>query len=124
MPKITAKFIESGITFPTAGQLIIRDDELKGFGLRVTKGRVAYIAECRINGRFKRFTIGQYREMTADEARKKARQIIMGTIQLKAMAPKQSAVTLNCVFQKFLTVRTGLWQKFECQLVMMAFFKQ
>ncbi|HEY9684032.1 MAG TPA: integrase family protein [Oculatellaceae cyanobacterium] len=105
MPKITAKFIESGITFPTTGQLIIRDDELKGFGLRVTKGRVAFVAERRVNGRFKRITIGHYKAMTADEARRQARQILMGTTKLKAVLPKQSAITLNHVFQKFMAVR-------------------
>ncbi|HEY9684996.1 MAG TPA: hypothetical protein V6C86_25690 [Oculatellaceae cyanobacterium] len=60
MPKITAKFIEGKVTFPAAGQLIIRDDELKGSGLRVTKGCITFVAECTENGKRRRITLGRY----------------------------------------------------------------
>ena len=105
MPKITAKFIESGLTFPATGQLIVRDDELKGFGLRVTKGRISFVVECRTSGKFRRITLGQFGTMTPDEARKKARQLLSGAVEIKAAAPKLQAVTLNDVFQKFMAVR-------------------
>jgi Arm DNA-binding domain len=105
MPKITAKFIESGVTFPTTGQLIIRDDELKGFGLRVTKGRITFVAECWAHGKRRRVTLGRYGSMTPDEARKEARKLLSGQIVIKKQPFKTSTIKLNDVFQKFLVVR-------------------
>jgi integrase len=105
MPKITAKFIEGGITFPASGQLFIRDDELKGFGLRVTKRRISFVVECRVGGKFRRITLGQFGKITPDEARKKARQLLSGAVAIKATVPKIDVVTLNDVFQKVLVVR-------------------
>ena len=108
MPKITVKFIESRVTFPTTGQLIIRDDELKGFGWRVTKGRVTFIAECSANGTRRRIAIGRYGSMTPDEARKEARRLLSGTMPVKTTTFKTPAIKLNEVFleiSKFLAVR-------------------
>ena len=105
MPKITAKFIETGVTFPASGQLFIRDDKLKGFGLRVTKGRISFVVECRAGGKFRRITLGQFGKITPDEARKKARQLLSGAVAIKATVTKIDVVTLNDVFQKFLVVR-------------------
>jgi hypothetical protein len=93
MPKITAKFIETGVTFPAKGQSFIRDDELKGFGLRVTKGRVSFVVESRTSGKFRRITLGQYGTMTPDEARKKARQLLSGPVAIEATTAKLQAVT-------------------------------
>jgi integrase len=105
MPKITAKFIETGVTVPAKGQSFIRDDELKGFGLRVTKGRVSFVVESRTSGKFRRITLGQYGTMTPDEARKKARQLLSGSVAIEASTAKLQAVTLNVVFEKFMAVR-------------------
>jgi hypothetical protein len=69
MSKISAKFIETELRSPATGQLIIRDDELKGFGIRVTKNRVSFIAECRVNGQVRRVTLGKYGKMTPEHAR-------------------------------------------------------
>jgi len=105
MPKITARFIETGITFPATGQLIIRDDELKGFGLRITKGRITFIAECWAQGKRRRVTLGRYGTMTPEDARKEARKLLSGQIAIKNQPCKTSTVNLNDVFQKFLVVR-------------------
>jgi hypothetical protein len=69
MPRITAKFIHSEVSFSDASQRIIRDEELKGFGLRVSKGCVAFIVECKVGDRVRRVTLGKYGVMTPDEAR-------------------------------------------------------
>ena len=45
MPKITSKFIESEVSFSNNCQHFIRDDELTGFGLRVSKGCVSFIVD-------------------------------------------------------------------------------
>ena len=47
MPKLTKSFVKS-ISFPERGQIIIRDDQLPGFGLRVTPGSKTYIVEARV----------------------------------------------------------------------------
>jgi hypothetical protein len=74
MPKITAKFIDKEVMVPEHGQVILRDTALRGFGLRVTKGSMSYIAECRVNGRPRRVTIGRCDLLTPEEARKEARK--------------------------------------------------
>ncbi len=38
MPRISQKFIDRKVRLPDHGQVIYRDDELIGFGLRVTRG--------------------------------------------------------------------------------------
>ena len=49
MPRISQKFIDRKVRRPDHGQVIYRDDELIGFGLRVTRGSMSYIVECRVN---------------------------------------------------------------------------
>ena len=50
---------------------------MKGFALRVTpKGVKSFIVETRINGKVKRVTLGKYGNLTAEEARKMAKDFI------------------------------------------------
>ena len=58
--------------FPSAGQVFVRDEELPGFALRITKGCKSFILEKRIRGRMRRLTIGPYGPLTVDQARKVA----------------------------------------------------
>jgi Arm domain-containing DNA-binding protein len=70
--RITNSFVERA-ELPAQGQLIYRDQALKGFGLRVTSGGVkVFILEKRINRRVRRIKIGRYPELTAEQARKQA----------------------------------------------------
>ena len=57
MRRLTKQVIDE-TPFPSAGQVFVRDAELPGFALRVTKGRKSFILEKRIRGRMRRFTIG------------------------------------------------------------------
>ncbi|MES3004291.1 MAG: Arm DNA-binding domain-containing protein [Pseudomonadota bacterium] len=53
-----------------SGQTFYRDDELRGFGLRVTaSGSRSYIAQGRVGVRTRRVTIGTHGRWTCDEAR-------------------------------------------------------
>lgn len=53
------------------------DDALKGFGVRVRKsGRKTYFVMGRFEGRQRRITIGTHGPVTADQARKQAREIL------------------------------------------------
>jgi len=76
MPKITDDFT-SDTREPLKGQVIYRDDELIGFGLRVTASCKAYIAECRVNGTTRRVTLGREGAISADEARQQAEKLIL-----------------------------------------------
>ncbi|HZH48705.1 MAG TPA: site-specific integrase [Nitrospira sp.] len=71
MPRLTKQVIDE-TPFPSAGQVFVRDTELPGFALRVTKGRKSFVLDKRIRGRMRRLTIGPYGPLTVDQARKVA----------------------------------------------------
>ncbi|HEY3197704.1 MAG TPA: site-specific integrase [Nitrospirales bacterium] len=55
-----------------AGQRFVRDSELPGFALRITKASKSFIFEKRIHGRMRRMTLGRFGNLTAEEARVQA----------------------------------------------------
>ena len=71
MRRLTKQVVDE-TPFPSAGQVFVRDVELPGFALRVTKGQKSFILEKRIRGRMRRLTIGPYGPLTVDQARKLA----------------------------------------------------
>ena len=71
MRRLTKQIIDE-TPFPSGGQVFVRDAELPGFALRVTKGRKTFILEKRIRGRMRRLTIGPYGPLTIDQGRKLA----------------------------------------------------
>ncbi|MFW2572120.1 tyrosine-type recombinase/integrase [Legionella sp. 29fVS95] len=90
------------------------DDNLKGFGIRITSGGTkAFFVEKLINKKLCRITLGRYPELTAEMARNKALemlgQIAMG---IDPVAEKRAAqmrqVTLNDVFADYLKTRKSL----------------
>lgn len=111
MPKLTLKFIESKIQPPERGQIIYRDDLLRGFALRVTPGSMSYVVECRVNGISRRITIGPHGPLTPELARKEAQKLLalMTTGRdpvLEAEKERLATVTLAEVLDKYLTMRT------------------
>lgn len=65
------------ITPPENGYVLHWDDDLHGFGLRVTKaGAKAYIAQAKIQGKARRVTIGRHGVITTAQARKRAHEIL------------------------------------------------
>jgi hypothetical protein len=99
MPKLTMNFVETKIQAPEHGQIIIRDDDLAGFGLRVTKGSMSHIAECRVAGKVRRVTIGKHGQpWTPDSARKQA-LVILGSmaagIDPVAQKVKQKTISIT-----------------------------
>ena len=93
------------------GYALYWDDELRGFGIRVTPtGKVSFIAQTRVNGKNQRITIGRYGNLAADEARKKAR-IKLGEMAsgIDQVAEKRRAealsVTLGEVVEDYLANR-------------------
>jgi integrase len=93
---------------------LYRDDQLPGFGLRVTNsGSKAYFAEKRISGTNKRITIGKHGQLTPEQARKQA-QIILGEIALgnDPVADKRDknvkGVTLADVYRDYKIAKPNL----------------
>ncbi len=98
-------------------QAFYRDDQLKGFAVRVTaSGIKSFIVEKLISHKVRRITLGRYGELTVEQARKEA-QKLLGKIAcgVDPIAEKQSAkasiVTLAEVFQDYLNARKSLKPK-------------
>ncbi|MFW5453761.1 tyrosine-type recombinase/integrase [Thioalkalivibrio sulfidiphilus] len=71
--KLNATTIKS-ILPPETGYSLIWDDDLQGFGLRVTaKGGKSYIVQAKIHGKTVRHTLGKHGVLTAEEYRKRAK---------------------------------------------------
>jgi integrase len=75
MPKLTKRAIDR-IRAPASGQIFLRDDELRGFAVRITRGAKSFILEKEINGRIRRMTLGRYGVLTVEQARKLAQEKI------------------------------------------------
>lgn len=110
MPRISQKFIDRKVRSPMTGQVIFRDDELIGFGLRVTRGSMSYIVECRVNGVNKRITIGPHGRFDPDTAREEARRLLatmsLGRDPKEENAKKKRAfITLAEVLDAYLACR-------------------
>jgi hypothetical protein len=111
MSKLTKQFIELEVSAPAQGQKFYRDDDIPGFGIRVTKKSKAYILERRVNGANRRITLGKCSEMNLESAREQA-CIMLGEIA-KGNDPKTGKristlhdITLREVLQKFLEVKS------------------
>ncbi len=75
MPKLTKRAIDTTPP-PVRGQVFLRDEELRGFGIRITSGARSFILEKEINGRVRRMTLGRYGVLTVEQARKLAQEKI------------------------------------------------
>lgn len=104
MPRLTKKFIENDIQPPERGQVIYRDDLLRGFGLRVTAGSMSFIVECRINSKVRRMTICRYNQMTLNQARQEARKLLENaTIGSGPGRPRSVVPTLSQVLDGYVS---------------------
>jgi integrase len=73
--RITQKII-SKLNPPAEGNRIHYDNEIPGFGVRITSAAViSFVLNYRIHGRERRYTIGRYPELTAMAARERALQL-------------------------------------------------
>jgi hypothetical protein len=73
--KLTKTLVDK-LACPKQGQAFYRDSQLKGFAVRVTPGAKSFIVETRINGKVRRITLGQYGELTAEQARLEAKKLL------------------------------------------------
>ncbi len=76
MPRLTKRLIDQ--TISKEEEYFVWDDEVAGFGLRVfATGRKSYVIQYRQGGRTRRMTIAKQGVMTPDEARKRARELLV-----------------------------------------------
>jgi integrase len=74
--KLIKTRVESAMV-PSSGQVFYWDDELRGFGLRVSaSGMRSYVAQGRVGTRTRRVTIGTHGRWTCEEARRQARELL------------------------------------------------
>ena len=102
--RITKALIETE-SCPERGQRIIRDLDLKGFGVRLTPHCKSYIVEGRVNGTQRRCTLGRLNELPLEQARKEAQKILADWklgIDLVKLPP---VPTLQEVMDRFLQER-------------------
>lgn len=115
--KITKSVVDKILPSKDRDQAFYRDDQLKGFAVRVTASGVkSFVVEKMIGGKVKRMTLGRYGELTVEQARKEA-QKLLGKIATgidpiaEKQAKKASAVTLSEVFNDYLKARKELKPK-------------
>lgn len=75
MPKLTKRFVD--LAMPMEKDIFHWDDDLKGYGLRIKpSGAKSYVVQYRVGRRSSRMTLGRHGVLTADEARKLAKQTL------------------------------------------------
>ena len=98
MPKLTKRLVDSA-QHPPSGQIFLRDDELRGFAVRITPGSKSFIVEREIHGRVRRMTIGRYGVQTVEQARDQARvkmgEIAAGKDPVEELRQRRKSVTFG-----------------------------
>lgn len=110
--KLTKRTIDA-IASPLTGQVLYRDADLSGFGLRVgTKSRV-FFAEAQVNRRCVRVTIGKYGPIAPERARKLAMKLLSEMAEghdpnADRKAKRAMTMTLREAFEAFFLGRPEL----------------
>lgn len=114
--KLTKAFVDKAKPPLNKDQIFYRDDELKGFALRITAGGVkSFVVETLINNKVRRMTLGKYGRLTTEQARKEAKGLL-GSIArgINPIAEKQAqkikGTTLKQAFEDYLKARKSLKQ--------------
>lgn len=112
--KLTKKAVE-GQPLPASGQKFLWDDDVKGFGLRLTPAKRTYIVQGRVrgSGASRRLSLGEHGVLTVAEARGRAREAL--SAMLKGIDPVEEkkraeahAMTLRAVVEEYLKDRRDL----------------
>ncbi len=111
MPNLnfTKRTIEA-IPSPRSGQVLYRDTNLRGFGVRVGTQSKVFFVEGQVNRRTKRVSIGRADVLSIDVARKKALNLlsdmVLGTNPNEKK--KWAELTLEQAFDEFFKSRENL----------------
>jgi len=109
------KSVVGKIEYPKTGRLRYIDTALKGFGLRVGKTKKTYFAEKRVNGKPVLVTIGEHGQITTEQARNEAKNILglmSGRSPININDEKRikrtKGITLDEALGEYLTARSTL----------------
>ena len=122
MPKLTKRFVDAAE--PRPEKWFAWDDDLAGFGLSVMpSGIKSYVVRYRTSeGRDRRLTLGRHGVLTPDQARNRAREILVGVTggadPLAERRNRRRGSTMNDLFDRYeeehlprLSLRTSAEQK-------------
>jgi integrase len=84
--------------------VILRDDQVRGFAVRLTSGSVSFIAEKRVKGTVRRVTLGQHGMLSLETAREQARKIL-AEMEAKIDPRPRKAPTLAEVLDDYVSNR-------------------
>lgn len=104
--KITQKTVLS-LKAPASGNRIQYDEEIPGFGARITSnGVISFVLNYRIQGRERRYTIGRHPDLTALAARERAIQLrgklLDGIDPLQQRIDAQNEPTVDALAKDYL----------------------
>lgn len=112
--KLTKKIVDE-MPYPVGRQALVWDQDLKGFGLRLSPSKKTYIVQGRIRGTgaTRRVSLGEHGVLTLQEARKRAKREL--SAMLEGSDPSQEkkrsrveSVTLRRVVEGYLEDRRDL----------------
>lgn len=94
---------------PNRSEIIIFDDDVRGFGVRLRAGgKRTWVAQYRIGSKQRRVTLGNVETIDADQARKEAKAVL-AKVQLgsdpqieKMLVRERAAETLGVLIEKYL----------------------
>lgn len=90
MPKLTKRVLDAAE--PRVADYFLWDSEMPCFGLRIMpSGRKSYLVQYRQGGRTRRVSIGRHGTLTPEEARKKARELLVAVSNGEDPAQQLSA---------------------------------
>lgn len=105
MPKLTQSFVKSAAVSADGAQTFYMDDELTGFGLRVSMTKKVFYLQMRVGRKVLKRKIGEYGPMTVDQARKGAlvvkAQLLEGKDPYEERQQGGSDATLEEVFDEY-----------------------
>lgn len=109
MPELrfTKRLVEE-IPFAVQGQLIYRDTQLRGLGLRIGKSSKVYFVEGQVRRRSKRVSIGRADLMAPETARKRAMSMLSDMADGKLDGSPQTIPTVAEAFDGFLAEKSAL----------------
>lgn len=104
MPKLTKRAVDA--LQPEAKDYFVWDDQIAGFGIRVMpSGAKTYQAQYRKGGRTRRVSIGRHGNVTVDEARKLAKEIMgqvaKGENPAEEISQHRKAPTIAALCERF-----------------------
>lgn len=105
MPRLTKRTVEGLETRET--DYLVFDSDISGFGVRVLpSGRKTYLVQYRSGGRTRRVKIGRHGNVTADEARTKAKELLGavagGDNPAETISRHRGAPTVSTVCDRFI----------------------